>query len=259
MLLVDPDRRNVQESYHYSVFGEEEILNRRGREVKHSLLQNSWRYRGSRTDEETGLLCIGCRYYDPEIGRWIDPDPAGDLDGPNPYAYCRNNPLTYIDYFGLASEKNHNTVDENYFYGEYEPHWYCERHRVCKRRGGIATNPTLRAGFSIGSALDLSLEIFSHPRVQEGSMQAFVGLAEASAGGLATLSSGGLVAPIGWPVLAHGLDQFVAGISTVITGRHSVTLTEQLLQTTGMPSEWASFTNDVLSIGGTMGEVQLLD
>ena len=123
---------------------------------------------------------------------------------------------------------------------------------MCKRGGGIATNPTLRAGFSIGSALDLSLEIFSHPRLQ-GSMQAFVGLAEAGAGGLATLSSGGLVAPIGWPVLVHGLDQFVAGISTVITGRHSVTLTEQLLQTTGMPSEWASFTNDVLSIGGTMG------
>ena len=246
-LLVDPDRRTVQESYHYSVFGEEEILNRRGREVKHSLLQNPWRYRGSRTDEETGLLCIGCRYYDPEIGRWIDPDPAGDLDGPNRYAYCRNNPVTYVDYFGLAAEVNGNQSKEflGYFYGEYEPHCHCESHRDCKRGGDIGSA-------IVGMGYDAIDFILTSPRVQ-GSMQAFVGLAEASAGGLATLSSGGLVAPIGWPVLAHGLDQFVAGISTVITGRHSVTLTEQLLQTTGMPSEWASFTNDVLSIGGTMG------
>ena len=84
-------------------------------------------------------------------------------------------------------------------------------------------------------------------------MQAFIGLAEASAGGLATLSSGGLAAPIGWPVLVHGLDQFIAGVSTAITGKHRVTLTEQLLQTTDMPSEWASFPNDVLSISGTLG------
>ncbi len=100
--------------------------------------------------------------------------------------------------------------------------------------------------------MDLSLEVLSHPRVQ-GSMQAFAGLAEASAGGLATLGSGGLAAPIGWPVLVHGLDQFITGMSTSITGKHRATLTEQLLQTTGLPSKWASFTNDVLTIGGTMG------
>jgi filamentous hemagglutinin len=84
-------------------------------------------------------------------------------------------------------------------------------------------------------------------------MQVFAGLAEASAGGLATLSSGGLAAPIGWPVLVHGLDQFITGMSMAVTGKHRATLTEQLLQTTGMPSEWASFTNDMLTIGGMMG------
>jgi hypothetical protein len=84
-------------------------------------------------------------------------------------------------------------------------------------------------------------------------MQAFAGLAEASAGGLVTLGSGGLAAPIGWAVLTHGLDQFIAGMSTAITGNYRAALTEQLLQTTGMPSEWASFTNDVLTIGGTLG------
>lgn len=161
-----------------------------------------------------------------------------------------NNPLAYIDYLGLASEKIDSPVDETYFYGEYEPHCYCESHRDCKRGGDIATNPTLR--INVGSVVDLSLEVLTHPRVQ-GSMQAFAGLAEASAGGFATLSSGGLAAPVGWPILVHGLDQFITGMSTAITGKHRTTLTEQLLQTTGMPPEWASFTNDVLTIGGTMG------
>jgi len=250
--LVNPEKRKIQESYRYSAFGMEEIYNHRDREINLSSVGNPWRYRGNRIDEETGLIYIGHRYYDSETSRWISPDPAGDVDGPNLYVYCKNNPLTYVDYFGLASEKNKGPVDESYFYGEYEPHCYCERHRDCKRGGDIATNPTLRAGVSIGSVVDLSMEVLSHPRVQ-GSLQAFAGLAEASAGGLATLGSGGLIAPVGWPVLVHGLDQFTTGMSTAITGNHRATLTEQLLQTTGMSSEWASFTNDVLTIGGTMG------
>lgn len=32
-----------------------------------------------------------------EIGRWIPPDPAGFVDGPNLYAYVHNQPLRYID------------------------------------------------------------------------------------------------------------------------------------------------------------------
>ena len=255
--LVDPERRNIQESYRYSAFGEEEIYNHRDREIHQSNVGNPWRYRGNRIDEETGLMYIGHRYYDAETSRWINPDPSGDVDGANLYVYCRNNPLTYVDYFGLAYEKNKGPIDESYFYGEYEPHCYCERHRDCKRGGDIATNPILRAGLSIGSVVDLSLEVLSHPRVQ-GSMQAFAGLAEASAGGLATFGTGELATPVGWPVLVHGLDQFITGMSTAITGKHRTTLTEQLLQTTGMSSEWASFTNDVLTIGGTIGGTAII-
>ena len=42
------------------------------------------------------------------MNRWISPDPLGAIDGPNLYAYVRNNPLKYVDYFGLNSE-----LDEN--------------------------------------------------------------------------------------------------------------------------------------------------
>jgi hypothetical protein len=47
--------------------------------------------------------------------------------------------LTYVDYFGLAAETNNAAVDEKYFYGEYEPHCFCERHRDCKRGGDVAS------------------------------------------------------------------------------------------------------------------------
>lgn len=49
-------------------------------------LDNPWKYSSKRLDAETGLLYFGRRYYAPDIGRWITPDPAGLADGPNLYA-----------------------------------------------------------------------------------------------------------------------------------------------------------------------------
>jgi RHS repeat-associated protein len=158
--LVDPERRKIVESYRYSAFGEEEIVNERGRSIFDSSVGNSWRYRGERIDKEIGFIYFGYRYYDPEIGRWISPDPAGDIDGPNLYVFCHNNPLTYVDYFGLASEANNRAVDEKYFYGEYEPHCHCERHRDCKRGGDIGSIASL-AGPHFAAAGSTSYEIGS--------------------------------------------------------------------------------------------------
>ena len=39
---------------------------------------------------ETGVLLVSSRYYDPEVGRWITPEP-------NVYAYCANNPVNNLD------------------------------------------------------------------------------------------------------------------------------------------------------------------
>ena len=67
---------------------------------------NPLRYRGYVYDEETELYYVSSRYYDPEIGRWISPEPNvynGEFDegagsiGYNVYAYCANNPVNNID------------------------------------------------------------------------------------------------------------------------------------------------------------------
>jgi RHS repeat-associated protein len=49
----------------------------------------------------SGLIYFGARYYNPELGRWLSPDPLGMVNGPNLYAYCNNNPTNLIDPWGL--------------------------------------------------------------------------------------------------------------------------------------------------------------
>ncbi len=42
-----------------------------------------------------GMYDFGSRYYNPYLGRWFGIDPA--LQMTNPYIYCGNNPMTYVD------------------------------------------------------------------------------------------------------------------------------------------------------------------
>jgi RHS repeat-associated protein len=62
---------------------------------------------GQRLDD-TGLYYYGARYYDPAIGRFISVDPViANVYNPqviNPYSYCLNNPLRYIDPTGHISQ-----------------------------------------------------------------------------------------------------------------------------------------------------------
>lgn len=58
-------------------------------------------YTGQKYDIESGLYYYKARYYNPEIGRFIQADTAiqdkHDLQSYNRYAYVRNNPLKYTD------------------------------------------------------------------------------------------------------------------------------------------------------------------
>lgn len=95
---------DVVETYRYSAFGEEQIYDALGNQIEKSAVGNNWRYSSKRHDPETSFLYFGSRYYAPEIGRWVTPDPIGYDGGPNLYAYVRNNPLILIDLYGLVGE-----------------------------------------------------------------------------------------------------------------------------------------------------------
>ena len=61
----------------------------------------SRQFTGQIKDDDTGLYYYNARYYDPELGRFIQPDTEiPDLSNPqsyNRYSYCVNNPLRYTD------------------------------------------------------------------------------------------------------------------------------------------------------------------
>jgi RHS repeat-associated protein len=91
--LFDKEGNSV-ETVRYSAFGDR----------KSSDLQRlPWGFAGKRVDA-SGLLYFGRRYYLPSWGRWLSPDPAGYIDGSNLHRFCLNNPLSFIDWLGEASE-----------------------------------------------------------------------------------------------------------------------------------------------------------
>ena len=66
--------------------------------------KNPLRYRGYYWDEETGLYYLASRYYDPEVGRFINADDLSvlseekrEITDKNLYAYCDNNPIIRKD------------------------------------------------------------------------------------------------------------------------------------------------------------------
>jgi len=55
---------------------------------------------GHVTDDESGLIYMRARYYEPSTGRFLSEDPA--RDGANWYVYCWNEPVGRADYSGKS-------------------------------------------------------------------------------------------------------------------------------------------------------------
>ena len=70
-------------------------------EYAYSIFEDEWNYTGKKLDTVTGLYYFNQRWYDPELGRFLTHDPAGQYA--NPYLYGGNNPLIGVDPNGLWS------------------------------------------------------------------------------------------------------------------------------------------------------------
>jgi RHS repeat-associated protein len=70
-----------------------------------AISDNRFRFSGKEEQSLFGLPYndFGFRMYDPVIGRWITQDPLAEEYYPfSPYNYCVNNPLRFVDPFGLS-------------------------------------------------------------------------------------------------------------------------------------------------------------
>ncbi len=94
---VTDERARVVWRARYTPFGEV-----RPQDRIESGLRLDLRLPGQLFDAETGLHYNRARYYDPQAGQYLSPDPLGTPDGPNAYAYAAFNPLQFIDPDGLA-------------------------------------------------------------------------------------------------------------------------------------------------------------
>lgn len=83
-------------AYSYEPFGNTVILG--------ELSDNPFQFTG-RENDGTGLYYFRFRYYSPELQRFISEDPLGWSSGDaNYFAYAHNNPLNFIDPYGLNEQ-----------------------------------------------------------------------------------------------------------------------------------------------------------
>ena len=69
----------------------------------HAKVMTPYLYTSGRFDSFTGNYNLRFRNYNPRHGRFLSSDPIGFAGGANRFGYCRNNPLRWLDPYGLCT------------------------------------------------------------------------------------------------------------------------------------------------------------
>ena len=146
-----------------------------------------YRYTGQRADSYTNLYQMGSRWYDGELGRWIQPDTVvPDLANPqslNRYSYVYNRPIVAVDKDGHIA-------------------W-------------LVTGLVGAAGGATFSVVQQVLSGISHGLTVDEALRQIDGRKVATAalvGGVAGLTMGAGTALLGTGMLATGISGAAAGI-----------------------------------------------
>jgi RHS repeat-associated protein len=86
----------------YDAYGKQTLYNGTWSATQLSTVYNNEvLYAGYRLDPESGLYQVRNRAYHPTLGRWVQRDPLGSVDGMDLYEYSASNAINNLDPFGL--------------------------------------------------------------------------------------------------------------------------------------------------------------
>ena len=92
----------LEEWMRYDLQGAPIFYNSAGQQISSSPYGVRHLFSGQQWYSEIGLYDLRNRFYSPDIGRFLQPDPIDfDGDAANLYRHCANNPLINVDPFGL--------------------------------------------------------------------------------------------------------------------------------------------------------------
>ncbi|MCX4166204.1 MULTISPECIES: RHS repeat-associated core domain-containing protein [Paraburkholderia] len=140
-------------------------------------LPQTLRLQGQYEDLETGFCYSTFRYYDPDAGRFITPDPIGLAGGLNQYQYAPN-PLNWIDPWGLSCDLTENRKEHilnRHKYGagkpgktEFPSHW--SEDDILTHASDVATDPNSTFGvgkwnspYAIGTRDGVDIRVDFYP------------------------------------------------------------------------------------------------
>ena len=109
---------------------------------------NRFGFTGQRFDDESGLYYFRARHYSPTLGRFLQPDPAGFVDGLNLYTYAGNSPISFVDPLGLSRLRTSGKTNNLFRRAASSIGSFIDRNRDT-----IATTVGIAAGVGIDFAL----------------------------------------------------------------------------------------------------------
>jgi len=145
----------ISKSYLYDSFGQ--IVSQSG------TLENPFRYTGREFDAESGLYFYRARYYDPRTGRFLSEDPIGYSDGMNLFSYTRNNPLNFIDPFGLQCVLEQELLIVTLVSSIPVLINYYKNHPLDLRLDFLLSSPNENSGEGNNSGAEQKTEVTKHP------------------------------------------------------------------------------------------------
>jgi len=109
----------IVEYYAYEPYGKTIITDNQNNPLPTSAYGNPYMWTGQHYNPDYDLYLFPARTYSIDLGRFIQQDPLGYIDGMNLYEYTNSNPINYIDPFGTYGYGIFNN-QQNYMLGSYE-------------------------------------------------------------------------------------------------------------------------------------------